>query len=247
MAEVSNEAQAEFLNRDTLKAWLKTQPRDVNAAITLRSMLRALPLLAYSAPGARNRAAFRRFAVMTGAAFRAAALAQVLAKNPDRANELRAVGVLEAVKDAVDSNDAYAEEDAEAAAEAYVDALSAADDDADDVADDDVASDADAAWEAVSRDAGFIASGGKASALAIAPLWPKGVPKWGDECWRRLRDALPREGHWPVWFDWYEARLKGGDANEAEELIYASVPEEKWKEGPAAANRWIFDELQKLK
>ncbi len=52
--------------------------------------------------------------------------------------------------------------------------------------------------------------------------------------------------NWQVWIDWYEDRLDGRAYGEAKEFIFATVPEAEWEKGPAAANKWIADELAKL-
>jgi hypothetical protein len=61
--------------------------------------------------------------------------------------------------------------------------------------------------------------------------------------WARLKAALPKKQHWDVWTRWYKDRLTGRSHSEAYELVFATVPQEKWDEGPAAANRWIRERL----
>ncbi len=103
-------------------------------------------------------------------------------------------------------------------------------------------------WSAVSNDATSIRAGTSVRELAEQPLWPDGVaPDWVAGNWERMRAALPGADGWDVWIDWYEDRLKGGPVREEIELLYATVPLEKWEEGPAAANAWISAELEKLK
>jgi hypothetical protein len=48
-----------------------------------------------------------------------------------------------------------------------------------------------------------------------------------------------RHEDWDVWIEWYQDRLRGGSRGEAYELVFASVPQEEWDKGPAAANAWI--------
>ncbi|MGA9601788.1 MAG: hypothetical protein WBS22_16315 [Methylocystis sp.] len=48
--------------------------------------------------------------------------------------------------------------------------------------------------------------------------------------------AMPQHQDWDIWEDWHEARVNGRPSSEQVEFVYATVPEEKWKEGPAAAN-----------
>ncbi len=54
-----------------------------------------------------------------------------------------------------------------------------------------------------------------------------------------LHLALTKGEHWDVWIDWYEERLRGGSRGEDYELVFASVPQEEWDKGSAAANLWI--------
>jgi hypothetical protein len=58
---------------------------------------------------------------------------------------------------------------------------------------------------------------------------------------------LPEDEDWDVWFDWYEQRLRGSSTGEEYELVFASVPEEEWDKGPAAANAWIKAHLPRSK
>ena len=53
---------------------------------------------------------------------------------------------------------------------------------------------------------------------------------------------LAADQGWEVWTDWYEARLAGDAArppNEALEVARATIPDEIWKQGPAAVNAEI--------
>jgi len=61
--------------------------------------------------------------------------------------------------------------------------------------------------------------------------------------WTRLCKRLPPEDDWQVWIDWYEERLRGGSRGEAYEIVFATVPEDKWKQGAKAANAWIREHL----
>jgi hypothetical protein len=95
-------------------------------------------------------------------------------------------------------------------------------------------------------DATAVSSGRSAIELARTPLWPNGAPRWATEAWRTLKsDLLAANQDWEVWTDWYEARLIGDAAdppNEALELARATIPDEIWKQGPAAVN----GEIRKL-
>jgi hypothetical protein len=66
-----------------------------------------------------------------------------------------------------------------------------------------------------------------------------GIPNWAKVAWSTLKSTLPRNEDWEVWIHWYEVRLFGGSRGEEYELVFASVPQQEWDKGPAAANAWI--------
>jgi hypothetical protein len=124
-----------------------------------------------------------------------------------------------------------------------------------------------AVWSAVSTDANFIAQGSTAQVLASLRLWPDGAPRWASEHWLRLRAVpqgklpaptigkavigrnlarAPREDDWHVWIDWYERRLEGASDPEEIGLIFATVPDKEREAGPATANKWIRERLEKF-
>ena len=72
-----------------------------------------------------------------------------------------------------------------------------------------------------------------------------GNPKLGKVAWSTLKSALPRNEDWDVWIHWYEVRLFGGSRGEDYELVFATVLQEEWDKGPAAANAWIKAHLPK--
>src|ERR1700689_3152057 len=82
--------------------------------------------------------------------------------------------------------------------------------------------------------------------IATMPLWSASPPKVLGPAWTAVKAGLPISGDWDVWIDWYEERLHGGSRGEDYELVFASVPEEEWDKGPAAANAWIKDHLPAL-
>src|ERR1700677_3201580 len=85
----------EIKDRETLKAWLDSQPRQVVDLIAARAALRTLPLFSRAVRAldfgevVSRKKAPRRFADLTVALFRAAALARVAGTYPTRANELQ--------------------------------------------------------------------------------------------------------------------------------------------------------------
>ena len=96
---------------------------------------------------------------------------------------------------------------------------------------------------AYADDAGLVYSGRSSAELAASPLWPGGAPDWASEAWRTLKSTLlAADPSWKVWTEWYEARL-AGDAgrppHEALEVERATIPDEIWRQGPAAVNAEI--------
>ena len=100
------------------------------------------------------------------------------------------------------------------------------------------------AWEAVRADITALQTSGE-SALADLPLWYDRRPGRSEAAWSSLKIALPRGEDWEVWIDWYEERLRGGSRGEAYELVFATVPQDEWDKGAAAANAWIKAHLPK--
>jgi hypothetical protein len=124
-------------------------------------------------------------------------------------------------------------------------------------------------WNQISTDVRFIA---QRTPLTGTPLWtmanwankttsplqtvvvgrqgsdgePRALsPDWVLSYWRVIKAALPLKDDWDVWINWYEDRLTGRAQSEDYELVFASVPNEVWDRGPAAANRWIKEHLPK--
>ena len=99
-------------------------------------------------------------------------------------------------------------------------------------------------WAAISADARRVAAS-DCPALLDDPLWPSALPEWYAADWAELRNELPTDEFWDVWFDWYGERQRGGSRGEGYELVFASVPLDIWDKGPAAANAWIREHLPK--
>lgn len=85
------------------------------------------------------------------------------------------------------------------------------------------------------------------SDLAKQSLWPLDkMPAWVVDNWLRLKSALLALGDdWEVWTDWYEARLRGGPANEDLELARVLIADEIWDQGPKVVNAHIKALIEK--
>jgi hypothetical protein len=185
---------------------------------------------------------------LTGTVFRIGALARVAAKYPERASDFaKAVGpamsvavavaqtaghsavALGAIKAAIASATAMSAEAKPSALTAVHAALDAT-----------VGLSAmTVVWEEIRTDA--IASQALgAGALVDLPLWSVSAPRWPVIAWADLQALLPEGEDWKVWIDWYDRRLHGGSRGEDYELVFASVPQEEWNKGPAAASAWIL-------
>ncbi|MBI1867884.1 MAG: hypothetical protein HYS06_06270 [Methylocystis sp.] len=244
-------AGLKFEDREQLKAWLNTQPREVCVAIAARAALRVAVFATWEIAPRGGKQRTESFLNVTSVIFCATALARVAAVYPTRANELSAYARAAYARAAASIATAYdAGNAAVYAARAGTDAdpdftavgfaVAAVDFAADAAAD---AATATAIWAEVSADARALARG---ESLAATPLWALARPDWSREEWERLKAALPENENWQVWIDWYEDRIDGRAYGEAKEFVFATVPEQKWNEGPAAANRWIKEKLDKL-
>lgn len=248
-----------FIDQEDLEAWLKTQPHEVAVAIAARAALRVLPLTACISPLLLAR--HREELIL--AIIEANAVARVAAKHPSQSINNHVGRRAWEAANAADATDAAAYAAGAAAAFAVTNPARAVARAADATAYArarrrfpgrlaDSASIlargtfAAAMWKVVSHDANLIVFGRSASELASRPLWPDGAPDWASDHWGRLRDTLPREDDWQVWIDWYQRRLDGFADPKDIELVFATVPKEKWNEGSAAANRWIKLRLEEL-
>ena len=256
-------------DQESLEVWLGGQSPEVVAAIAARTALRVAPLMYRDARKVRSANDASAFLALTSAVFRASALARVAAKYPTCANALNAtalvaaaraaaaaavvaqdfafwaVGIaapaLAAAADAASARSLAAAADARALAAPCVIPLAAP------AGPSFLACYATADW-ALRAEIRFDASAERklgAHGLADLRLWSQGVADWVEGAWEGLKLALPRDGGWDVWIDWYEDRLRGGSRGEAYELVFVSAPLEVWDKGPAAANAWIKEHLPK--
>jgi hypothetical protein len=250
-------AEVSFSNIYTVGQRLEGQPHEVLLTIAARAALRALPRIAISRNGGDLASAIAL------PVFRCTAVAWAAAAYPARRAELaahaaaaKAAGVTAGFTagdgpDEAARRAAYAASDAAAAAAAtdsagatpaatfaaiYSATLNAE------------APDADAA-AAIGDDAAFIerveGAGNRAASavgLAGASLWSSGgEPDWASAGWRVLKDLLlAADEGWGVWINWYEDRLAGRPSlGEAFDIAVATLPDDLWKQGPAAVNAEI--------
>ncbi len=101
-------------------------------------------------------------------------------------------------------------------------------------------------WKQISVEANYVDTHSAGGGLADTSLWWDETPTWFSGFWELVKNALPIGEHWEVWQEWYDDRITGLARGEAQEMVFARVPEELWK-NPAAANAWIAAELEKLK
>jgi hypothetical protein len=235
---------------ESFEKWLATQERETVIAIAARAALRVAPLVV-----SNSEYHSKILVPLTSAVFRASALARAAAKYPARADDFATAaddfatadgaaraGAADAARAAyADAAAARAAAGAAYAADAAARAAEAADAarDAARVVADAAAADV---WDSVQADAAAAPIIGP-QGLADLPLWPAAIPDWANVRWARLVVDLPKGEDWDVWIDWYENRLHGGSRGEDYELVFASVPQEEWDKGPAAANAWIREYL----
>lgn len=244
-------------SREDFESWLdkREPPQEICVALAARAALRALPFTAVHFPKKGGEDAALAFVLLSVAMFRASSLARVAAKYPTRVNDLRAFAARAAygAGGTLAAEAAFAADAAIAAAKAAAAAAAAANFPAyativpgftADAAIADVA--AAALWKALAFDVSNVELGQSWKDLADAPLWPEAPPTIVADYWRDLAAALPDSDGWAVWKRWYEARLTGGPWSEAREIVFATVPDEKWEEGPVAANAWIAERLGEL-
>lgn len=242
-------------NREQFEAWLdnKKPPNEICVALAARAALRVLPLAASAIPRSGSETEARLFSRLMEALFRASALALVASKYPARSNELTSSAAINSANSASSETTAESAKYAAAAAAYACDAIGYPYGDAAPIIRAVYASTraagpgADAHWVALSADAtSSSAAPFYWRNLGYAPLWLKPGPPAHYERWERLVAALPEKEGWAVWIQWYKDLLSGASWAEAREIIFATVPDEKWAEGPTAANAWIAERLREL-
>ena len=255
----------EFSDRDSIKRWLDAikpakRRREVAVALAARAALRAMPLLGRELThGKRSTPTVLSDFVLPS--LRATALPWVVGKYPAHSTRLHvfaesaASAALSAAVDAAsavpaadpagfaasaavsgsNATAAAASACANYAAAAYAFANYASPEPAH------PATRATAAYADAATDANFIDAGHAGPELMALALWQDtGAADWATKAWRNLKSALlATDQGWEVWTEWYEARLDGDKRqlpNEALEVARATIPDEIWKQGPAAVN-----------
>ena len=244
-----------LVDRASLTASLKALGPTLSLAIAARSALRVLPAAVVTSRRRTERLEANRSQECFAAIFRSCSLAWFVSNHPEHASIYRGAAnsafaetskiasfaaanevafVVNAAASAAAAVFAVADGSASKAAISAADAGIAAAELADGVA-----------WNEVQLD---FASAETSSANRIAelPLWSRGAQHRASYAWNELKAALAKGEDWEVWIDWYEERLRGGSRGEEYELVFASVPQEEWDKGPAAANAWISTRLKQL-
>jgi hypothetical protein len=254
-------------NQDSLKSWLSGERREVAVAIAARAALRVSTLAVRVTRSGLSMEVQQQLAILAGEIFRAVAAARVSAryatvgydsKYLKKATEFKspALKVMTAGKGKAPVYAAAAACDAAAAAvelapagriaAAIAAAAAAVANSAGAFASADASETEEyakiAAWEQTRVDA-MLAQRLGVNGLLDSPLWSLDPPRWAVPAFYSLRESLPPNQDWEVWFEWYEERWRGGSRGEAYELVFATVPLDVWDRGPAAANAWIKEHL----
>ncbi len=263
-----------FRDREALEEWLQTQSREVCLVLAVRAALRVLPLAARAVRESGYETHTRQYKEIISLLFRIVSVVRAQTKYQDIYTELsptilpiisavhaiiaKFMGQGEVVVLAVNSASnaivaaqspqfaPFASHAVDSASRAI--AFAAGDHNSEAIVQGSQINieGTDYAWSAFSNDAAFVADDGTVFQLADRPLWPDGTPRWASDSWAKLASTQSPGEDWEVWTRWYAERLKGASSGgEAYELVFARVPEEVWKEGPSAANRWIKEHLPK--
>jgi hypothetical protein len=247
----------DITDRESLKAWLEDQPREVAVWIAFRAAARVLPVW-WDEVLTEDWARKRDLTALP--VLRSLLISSVAAKRPNEkfmgAATLAATGAVEAGAGATRAEH-HASADAAtraalAANRVYEGAAHVAADAANAAAT--ASNAATAAWEAVRADAGRVRDGTVPDDL---PLWPDGrgplEEKWRAIVWQ-VKNSEGAED-WQFWTAWYDSLLDGrpmlGDAGRTWEMLeqIALIDPATWDKGPEAANPVIREiwELHRLR
>ena len=249
-----------------LKAWLEVEAREVSIVISVRAVLRALPIFATARDKRNGKLSSVALATTLMPCFRSIGISWFAAKNPSLGRE-----TIKAAKAAVatfsitgDASSALSLAKAIDAATRNVFANNVAISTALTFAyitsavlkafETRIALEIDAALQAaISADAIWIQQGKSpversdlAHQLADQKLWLSEQPDGIRSLWPVFRSSLPKKEYWDVWTHWYEDRLEGRTANEALELYRTLLPEEFWQQDPVTINKAIWDKEHEI-
>lgn len=241
----------EDFDRDEFEAWLKTQPRDVCVAIAARAALRDLPLLSGVL---QHEDALDSAETIVLPLLRAVSSSWVAIVHPehdaaavaDKSTVLSAADVAARTAldrfngiDAVIATGDYPETASTKRFLAHAGSAGAAR----------IAYSRDGhfsfantdASDALQSDRNFLAHGKTVIDLMRLPLWHGGDPPnaLANHYAHFVRALLALDQDWDVWTGWYEDRIYGRDEIEELEIARVLLPEEIWKDGPAAVNAEI--------
>jgi len=232
-----------FRSIEDVAGWLAGQPRDVAVVFAARAALRIIPVLA-SQFGLHGRQVNKAQSATVLRVFRCVAAAWAAAAYPGRSAELRPAAAVAGSRS--DDKTASTAESAASWASAAAGAL-----DADrfpfhavTYATDAAAAGGSQAFDDIlnsyAADAEIIDHGYSPVTLALSSTLWRSTPDWAFEGWAELEGALLGANEdWEVWTDWYEARLKAGEADPVLETARATIPDETWKRASRVVNSQI--------
>jgi hypothetical protein len=246
----------QFKVPENVDRWLAARPREA-IIIAARAALRAFPFVAYEIPSRGQKRQTRKFLAVTSAVLKAIAKARAAALHPIDPGKL-------SFSSARTSPKYFTMFNAPATASAYGAAMHAAESvsyppyaalacntavEAADMSPAHVSVYDYQLQHIIDQDFLAVSSGASARELNAIPLWGKESPAWAGEHWERIEMAFPRDQDWDVWTRWYRDILDGVRHEDSFELTFAGWDGEVfldiWKNGPAAANKWIKEHLPK--
>ncbi len=239
-----------FASADDVAFWVRRQPRDVAVAFAARAALRIIPVVPFMSRRLRLGAGDQRYATLT--VFRGAQTAWSVAAYPGELARLqRAARAAGAIVDDMNMRAPKYGYEIEGAATCAAAAAGTGEDSrrfTPDVPRYVVKASIDAGPEAgddllksMAVDADFLDQHVDPVSLALSsPLWPGPMPDWAFNGWADLERALLGANEdWEVWTDWYEARLKSGEADQILEVARATIPNSTWDQGAKVVNAQI--------